>query len=284
MEKIAFVIDSTVYLPQEIIKENDIKVVSLNVIDGEETLKELDVDNDFVFKRQNENARLTTSQPSPAEFLETYQQCFEEGYTKVLALVLSKAISGTYQSAILAKSMLDKPEDVHVLDTSMAAYGNELIALEVIELIRNAKPLKEIIKRAEAIIDNTYLYFTVENLFSLQKGGRLSKVQAVIGTVLKVKPVIKMIEGKLKLTHKERTFKKLYPYFIEQVQQDPNMSEKKTLHVRLIERNSLENLNELKSLLESTFKNIVITTTDYIGPVFSIHVGNKGFGLAWYFE
>ncbi len=284
MEKIAFVIDSTVYLPENVIKENDIKVVSLNVIDGDKTLKEVEVDNDFVFKRQNENARLTTSQPSPAEFLETYQQCFKEGYTKVLALVLSKAISGTYQSAILAKSMLDNPEDVHVLDTEMAAYGNELIALEVIALLRKEKPLKEIIKKAENIIANTHLYFTVENLFSLQKGGRLSKVQAVIGTVLKVKPVIKMIEGKLKLTHKERTFKKLYPYFIEEVKNDPNMSEKKTLHVRLIERKSLDNLEELKTLLEATFNKVVITTTGYIGPVFSIHVGDKGFGLAWYFE
>lgn len=283
MEKIAFIIDSTVYLPEDVIKENDIKVVSLNVIDGEETLKELDIDNEFVYRRQNENARLTTSQPSPAEFLEAYQACFKEGYTKVLALVLSKAISGTYQSAILAKSMVDNPEDIQVLDTMMAAYGNELIAFEVIDMIRAAKPLDKIVKRANEIIAKTQLYFTVENLHSLQKGGRLSKVQAVIGTVLRVKPVIKMTEGKLKLTHKERTFKKLYPYFIEEVKNDPN-NNGKTLNVRLIEINSEENLVELQKLLEENFKKIKISTTSYIGPVFSIHVGDRGFGLTWYFE
>jgi DegV family protein with EDD domain len=284
MEKIGFIVDSTCYLPQKFLKDNKIQVVSLNVIDGDETLKELEIDNDFVFKRQDEKARLTTSQPSPSEFVTAYEESFKAGNTKVLVLTIGQGLSGTYQSAILAKNMMKNPDDVYVFDSNNAAYGNELLAMEIVSMIKAGKSFEAIIKRMDGLFDKTYLMFTVENLFSLQKGGRLSKTQAMIGTVLKVKPVIKIVEGKLKLYHKERTHKKLHQFFIDEIKNDPNFGEKKKLHIRLIQRDSLENLTAVEALVKENFKNVALTVQDYLGPVFSIHVGPKGFGLCWFFE
>ncbi len=284
MEKVALITDSTVYLPDSYLKKHKIHVVSLNVIDGEKSYKELEIDNDFVFKRQDEKAGLTTSQPSPSEFVDAYNAAFKKGAEKVLVLTLSKGLSGTYQSAILGRNMVEEKEAIHVFDTNNAAYGNELLLEKLVDLLAEEKSLDNVIKRMNQVIENTHLYFTVENLYSLQKGGRLSKTQAFLGTVLRVKPIIGIDDGKLKLTHKERTHKKVYDFLLNKVKEDPNYSDDKRLNVRIITRNSEENATALKEMVEAEFKNPKVAVTDYLGPVFSIHVGKKGFGLAWFFE
>ncbi|MFP4286093.1 MAG: DegV family protein [Candidatus Izemoplasmataceae bacterium] len=284
MEKIGFIVDSTVYLPKEYLEKNDIRVVSLNIIDGDETYKETEIDKEFIFARQAEKSKLTSSQPSPSEFLAAYEDAFKAGYEKVLVLCLSKGLSGTYQSAILAKNMLKKPEDVIVFDGENAAYGNEILALKVVDLIKEKKSVDEILTIMNEIFKRTELMFTVENLFSLQKGGRLSKTQALLGTVLRVKPVIKLVDGKLKLYHKERTNKKLHQFFIDEINKDPFNTEDRKLHVRIIQIDSEENLEHLLELVKQNFKDPDITIQDYLGPVFTLHVGPKGFGLCWYFE
>jgi DegV family protein with EDD domain len=215
-------------------------------------------------------------------FKDAYELCMEQGYDHVMVLTLSKGLSGTYQSALLTKNMVDNKDKITIFDTENAAYGNEILTFKLVELINENKSIEEITKTMETIIAKTSLYFTVENLFHLQKGGRLSKTQAFVGTVLRVKPVIKVVDGKLKLNHKERTHKKIYTYLIDQIKEDPHNNEGK-LHVRIIERQAKEHAEALKQRIEETFNNPTITITDYIGPVFSIHIGDKGFGLAWFF-
>lgn len=282
MEKIGLIIDSTVYLDKKTIKEHDIKVVSLNVIDGEKSYKETEITSDFAYKRQDENARLTTSQPAPQEFLDTYNKAFKEGNDKIIVLTLSKGLSGTYQSAVLARNMSDKTEDIHILDTSNAAYGNELIMLELIKRKDNYDNTKDLVAAMQEVIDNSGLFFTVENLHSLQKGGRLSKAQAMIGTVLRIKPIIRLTDGKLSLWHKERTHKKVIDKMVETIKEDGK--DRKNLVFRIIDKNSVENATALKDALIEVYPEAEYTWQDYLGPVFAIHVGKKGFGIAWYFS
>ena len=195
MGKYAIIIDSTVYLSKEICKENNITVVSLNIVDGVKSYRELDVDNQFVWDMQDKGTSWTTSQPAPGEFLEAYKNYLDNGYDKVFCVLLSKNISGTFQSALLAKNMLDNPDQVHLFDTNKCAFANEMIALEVNEMIKQDKDAGEIIDRITKVIENTGQMFTVENLFSLVKGGRLSIARAAIGTVLRIKPVVEVIEN-----------------------------------------------------------------------------------------
>ncbi|TVP94899.1 MAG: DegV family protein [Acholeplasmatales bacterium] len=284
MEKIGIIIDSTFYLPKAYIQEHDLHVVSLNVIENDNTHKELEIDNDFIYAKQDEKAKLTTSQPSPSEFLEAYEAAFAKGYEKLLILTLSPGLSGTYQSAMLAKSMLEKPDSIHIFDTQNAAYGNELLAMTLIDLLESENSLSAVIKKMEDIIAKSTLMFTVENLYSLQKGGRLSKTQAFIGTMLKVKPIIKIIDGKLQLFHKERTHKKLHEFIVKEVLEDPKRKENAQLHARIITRNSLENGDIIEGMLKDHVPKAKISRTETLGPVFTIHVGPKGFGLCWFWD
>ena len=282
MGKIGILIDSTVYLSEEMIKENDIEVVSLNVVDGVDSYKETEIDNDFVFKLQDEGSSLTTSQPAPGEFLEAYQRMFDKGYDKILCVLLSRNISGTFQSATLAKNMLDDPSKVHLFDTRLCAYGTEMIGVEVVEMVNNNHTAEEIIGRIEKIIATSGQLLTVQNLFSLVKGGRLSIAKAAIGTVLRVKPIIEVVNGKLELVKSERTYNKLHNYMMSKVKKQLDGYKKVTFYIT--NQNSLDSGLVLKELIEQEFPGSKITFTSYLGPVFSIHVGKKGYGISFFVE
>lgn len=282
MKKHAILIDSTVYLTEKQIKDNELTVVSLNVVEGEKSLREVDVNNDYIFNRQEEGASFTTSQPSPGEFLEKYEELLNKGYEKVLVVCLSKNISGTFQSANLAKSMLDNPEKVYIFDTMLAAFGVEMIAEQVIKMVNDEKSSDEIIKRIDNIISTSGQMFTVENLFSLVKGGRVSTASATIGTVLRIKPIIKIINGKLEAVSKQRTYKKVHNYMLDNVIEDSKGYEKITF--RVTSHNSLENSRDLETQIKEMFPNSEVVYSVLLGPVFSIHVGKKGYGLSWFAE
>ncbi len=278
---VGIIVDSTVYLSKDDLKEHDIDVVSLNVLEGDNEYREVDITPDFIFEQQEAGKKFTTAQPSPESFKEAFEKKFKQGYKKLMVIVISKGISGTYQSALLGRDAVDRASDIHVFDTNNAGFGNELLALKLIELVQANTSYEKIIEIMDQAIESAGLFFTVENLFSLQRGGRLSKTQALLGTVLRVRPIIRLNdEGKLKLVHKERTQKKMLSYIVKRMQED--IGDKKKLVVRLVNQRSEDSLAQLKRLLEDVFKNVEITINNYIGPVFSIHIGKKGFGVTWY--
>lgn len=280
MKKIGLVFDSTVYLPKKVLEDNNVKIASLNIVDGLETTPEVDVTVQWVLDKQDKNAGLKTSQPSPGEFLNSYESLFEEGYEKIFVVTLSKNISGTYQSATLAQSMLDQPDKVYIFDTHLCAYGTEMIAQELIDLVNNDVEFDIIKERVNEYISTSVQMFTVENLFSLAKGGRLTATQAMLGTVLRIKPIIKVIDGKLVLDRKERSYKKVHNYIINTIKQ--SMEGKSKLTIYLTETHSLENGDSFRDVLMEHFPNAKLTYTHYLGPVFSIHVGKKGYGVSWF--
>jgi DegV family protein with EDD domain len=280
--KYRVLIDSTVYLDSQIIEDNDIEVVSLNVTDGTKTYPEVQVDNEFIWEKQDEGANWKTSQPAPGDFLNAYNKLLSEGAEIIFCVLLSKNISGTYQSALLAKNMLDDPDKVHLFDTSLCAYGTEMIAIELLDMIHQQKNKDEIIKRITYIISTSHQMFTVQNLFSLTKGGRLSLAKAAIGTVLRVKPVVEVVDGKLKLVRSERTYKKIHQFFLDKINESLKGHDSVTFYVT--SQHSKESAELIKDLLLSEFPSSKLTFTEYLGPVFSIHVGKKGYGISWFVE
>ena len=279
MAKYALVIDSTINLSKEEIEKFDVKRVSLNIIDGEESFKELEVNREFVYDRLDEGHRLTTSQPSPGEFLDAYEELLSKGYEKIFVVCLSDKISGTYQSATFARNMMDNPEYVYVFNTGLAAFGNEMIALRVIKMIKAKKDAKDIIKKINELISSSNLIFTIESLQSLLRSGRLSRAKAAIGTVLRIKPLIQMIEGKLDLFKSARTHKKVIEEIVSRMKETTQGCSK--IFARILAHNSTEQALAMKKELERVFDNIKVSYTEYLGPIFCVHLGKKGYGVSW---
>ncbi len=277
--KFRIVVDSTVYLSEEEFQKFGIKRASLNVIDKDETFKELKIDNDFVYSRLDNGHSLTTSQPSPGEFFDIYEELINEGAEKIFVVTLAPPLSGTFQSATLARAMLDEPIQVHIFESQMAAFGNELLVIELQKMISDGKSESEIINRISKLNSNSNLIFTVENLHHLSRSGRLSKAKAMIGSVLRVKPLIQMVEGKLDLFKSERTHKKVAASIIQKMKETTENA--KIINVRVLSKNSLEQARALEKIIKETFSNIKLTFNEYLGPVFSLHLGTTGYGVSW---
>lgn len=280
--KYGIIIDSTVYLPKELIKEKNIEVVSLYVeVVGEDTYKEKEITREFILEKRSNGKTFKTSAPAPGEFLTVYQQLLKKN-NHVFVVGLSKNLSGTYQSSVVAKNMLDNPENVTVFDTNQSAYGNEMLMYELFDMIDAGKSKEGIIERMNTIIDQSKLMFTCENLFSLVAGGRLSSAKAMIGTVLRVKPIIEMIDGKLVLYKSERTYKKIFNTIEQKVIETSKGFNKLTFYIT--HTYSENSGNQLLEFIKRTFPNAKVRFTDLLGPVMTVHVGNKGFGISWIYE
>jgi len=279
MKKYGIIVDSTTYLTDKEFQKYDIKQVSLNVMVKDETYKELEITNDFVFE-QMKHHRLTTSQPAPGEFYDLYTKMMKE-YEMIFVVPISQNLSGTYQSAILAHSMLDDVDmsKVHIFDTMNAAYGNELLVLELIEMVRLEKEAVEIIERMNRLINNSKLVFTIGNLTNLMRSGRLSRAKALIGTVMRVKPLIQLEDGKLDLFTSTRTYKKALSEIIEMMKETTKGFKK--IIVRVQNQHSDEQAKDLIETVKEEFKDVELSINEYIGPVFSIHIGMQGYGIAW---
>ena len=279
MKKYGIVIDSTSYISTKEVKEFDIISVSLNIIDKEKTYKESEVNNDFVYNTLEQGHKLTTSQPSPGEFLDAYEAQLEKGYEKVFVVTISEPLSGTYQSANLAKSMLDDPNKIHIFSSNMASFGNEMVILELNKMIENNNTEKEIIARIDNLYSSSNLVFTIENMISLYRSGRISRTKAAIGSILRLKPLIQMIDGKLDLLKSARTHKSVVETIVKRIEETTQGF--KTIYVRVQSKDSMEQALVLEKVIKEKFSNVVLTINDYLGPVFSLHLGKKGYGASW---
>ncbi len=278
MKKIAIVTDSTCYLSNKYFKENNIEVASLHVVVDGESYQEIDINNEFVFDCLNKGKKVTTSAVAPMVFVDIFQKLIDEGVEDILVFTISSGISGTYQSACIAKDMVEG--NIHVYNALVAAYGVELMVMKVTDKINQGLPNSEVIEFANTISKNGHVLFTLTTLDHVVRGGRISKVAALVGKTLGIKPVIEMLDGKLEVTRKSRTNKRIINNFIvaEMVEHAKNY---KNIYLRIISLNQDELTNEIEEKLKSQIKNIEITRTNYIGPVFSFHLGEHGYGVTW---
>jgi len=189
---IKLVVDSTADITPEYAKENDIRVVSLNISTPDEEIKETDIKNvQQYYKRMAEdnNFVVKTSQPSIAEFEEAITEALDGNKNEVLVLTMGSSLSGTYSCACLAADNAGGGRAA-VIDSGTATLGFRLFIEEVIALIKQGKTVKQIIAAAPDITKRIHVYFVPSSLKFLHRGGRMSTISAAIGSILQIKPII----------------------------------------------------------------------------------------------
>lgn len=278
MEKIGLLVDSTSLTNKEIIKKSFVKVASLKVRIDEKEYQEVAIPYDEMLLHLKNAKKLLTSQPSPGEFFDLYKKFSEEGYTNVLVITLSEKLSGTFQSALIAKSMVDFPIDIRVMAPQTASFGVALGITELIKMIDNGSDFETIMDRAHTLYEHPVVMFTLSNLMHLFKGGRLNLVSALLGSVLRIKPIVEMQQGRLQLTKKERTNIACFDYFTSEV--DKYAETYETVVVDFIELNHPEWADKFSEYMSAKHPTIQVHYTHDITPVFSVHLGDTGFGIA----
>ncbi len=278
MEKIGLLIDSTTLTREDILKHKFVKVAQLKIIVDGEDFSESQVSIKDMDRYLDEHRKMQTSQPSPIDFLNMYKEFFDEGYTHVITIVLSHKISGTFQSALVAKSMVDFNLEVSVHSPESASFGLALGVSKIADMIESGKSFDEIITRYHKIFEHPVIAFTLSDLKHLLKGGRLNRIQAFIGSVLHIKPIVEMISGKLELVKKERTNIACFDYFMNII--DNAVQKFKKVYLDVIDLNMSEWGEKIKTAVKTKYPDVEITATKYVSPVFFAHLGNKGYGIA----
>ena len=208
MEKIKIITDSTLDLPAELIREKNIEVLPLLINFGEESyLDGVEITTKEMIDKINATGVLpTTAQVTPNRFEETFKKYLDEGY-KIVALTLSSDMSGTYQSACIAKDMLES-DDIVVIDSRNVTSGLGLLVLKACQFRDKGLGIKEIEEEILKAIPKVKSSLNFESLANLVRGGRLSKTAGTIGSVLGLRLILEVKDGKMSVKDKVRGSKK----------------------------------------------------------------------------
>ncbi|ASA21059.1 DegV family protein [Paenibacillus donghaensis] len=276
MNRIIIVTDSTSDIPPDLVLAYGIIVVPLTLMFGEESFRDnLDMTPEQFYERLPRSPQLpTTSQPSPMEYLEVYRKYLEEyPDARILSYHISSGLSGTYQSALLAKSMLEEQgEAITVVDTLSASYGFGFMVIEAARLSVEGKNTEQILEATERMRQSRKLYFLVDSLEYLQKGGRIGRASAILGTLLNIKPILSIdAEGIIYAVEKVRGRKKAVARMIELFKGELQGVDK--INVAVGHTAEPASGQEFLRELQGHFKLEEQVLTN-IGPVVGSHVGN----------
>ena len=212
---VRIVTDSTADLPPDLVARHSIEVVPLIVLFGDEALRDgIDIDTETFFARLASSPELpTTSQPSPAVFRETYERLASEGATEILSLHIAGALSSTLASARQGAADLDVR--VEHVDSSLVSLALGLGVVKAAEVVEAGGSLDDAKAQAEDQFRRTHVYFVLDTLDYLLRGGRIGRAAHAIGTMLKVKPVLTFEDGEVLQLARARTFTKAVDRGIE---------------------------------------------------------------------
>ncbi|WAA09781.1 DegV family protein [Fervidibacillus albus] len=276
--KTVVVTDSTAYIPEETRNRLNIHTIPLSVVFGDESYKEeIDLSTEAFYTRLRESKELPkTTQPSTGMFVELFEKLSEQ-YDAVISIHLSSGISGTYQGAVTAGQMVDAI-NVYPYDSEISCMVQGFYVEEAAKMALEGKEPEEIISRLDELKTSSRAYFMVDDLTNLQKGGRLSAAQALIGSLLQVKPLLHFVDKVIVPFEKIRTKKKAKERIFNLLGEDAKTGD--SYRACIIHGNRKEEALRWKQELEEKYPNVEFTIS-YFGPVIGTHLGEGAMGLGW---
>jgi DegV family protein with EDD domain len=217
-----------------------------------------------------------TSQPSPQDFINAYAP-FTEKDEPILSIHISSGLSGTYQSACLARTHFPEAR-IEVVDSHQASLGLALILNLCVEKIRSGLSFEAVVDYVSELSRTIETYFSVDSLEYLQRGGRIGRAQAFLGTLMKIKPLLKLVEGNIHPVEKIRTTERLLNRYVELVEKKAAEG----LPFSLIVAES-DNTDVVTGLVNRLVKvpNVILAQRCTIGGVITSHTGPGVIGITF---
>ncbi|MBU9720389.1 MULTISPECIES: DegV family protein [Bacillaceae] len=273
MGNVKVVTDSTADIPKSMQEELGLTVVPLKVHFGQETFEDgVDLTSaQFYEKLKSAGEIPTTSQPTPHQFEVEYRRLAEENpENEIISIHLSSKLSGTFQSAYIASQTLGDDASVTVVDSKKASYAIGVIVVEIAQLANKGATKEECMKRLDTLLNDTSVFFMVDTLEYLEKNGRIGKASAVLGSLLKIKPILSLNDdGEVFPFEKVRGQKKAVSRIIQEFE---SRYGKNPVHVGISHAQANEEAESLMDKLKEQFNVKQSVITD-IGPVIGTHVG-----------
>ncbi len=273
MEKIKIITDSTSDLPLDIIKKYNIEVLPLLVSFDEDTYKDgVDINLHTLLIKMDGNEQFpTTAQVNPQRFMECYKKYLQEGY-KIVSIHLSSKLSGTYQSACIAKDMLET-EDIVVIDSLNVTSGLGLLVMKAAKLKDEGLGIHSIEDEIKKLIPHVKSVLAFATMDNLVKGGRISKTTGAIANILGIKPIVAVENGEMVVKDKVRGGKKAIRAIMDYLDKKGIKSGEPSVLLHVENKDILDTLREdLKS------KNKVFIECE-VGCVVGVYAGANACGI-----
>lgn len=287
--KIAYIVDSTASLSDELAGRSDVFQVHLSVTfrDGsifKDTTDESELKS-FYQRLATEKEIPKSSQPQVGEYYEVVEEIISKGYDTIIALHIGKGISGTYQSAemVLNEYKEEGKIEYSLIDSNGTSFIIEHLLLQTIEQIEKGVSIEETVSKIEKLVEDTQIYLVVDDLNYLVKGGRLGAGSAFIGSLFKIKPVVYFADdGNVKPFDKVRTNSrviKLWEKLIEEAMDKFNGK----IKIAIAHGNIAEEAHQIKKRFENMYPGISCRV-GYLTPALGVHggPGSKGLGILPY--
>lgn len=283
LPEIAIVTDSTSDLTCDMIKGLDLEIIPLKIkLDGDTYYKDgVDMTKGEFWRRLLKDGVIPkTSQPSPAEFKELYEKLLEKGYKKIISIHISSKLSGTQQAARVARGMLNKENDIAIVDSQAVTFALAHLATEAAKMVKEGKSFEEILEWLEESKSKMRVYFVVKELEYLEKGGRIGRASSMIGGFLKIKPVLKLENGQVCVETKAIGDRGALSYMEKLLKNEKNSIIMYTGWGGT--RSELEAADQLRAYAEKNKKldyrgrfEIGATIASHSGPVYGMGILNK---------
>lgn len=269
---IKIVTDATNDLNINFLKENNIELIPMELnIKGKTIVDDKTLNLHEFYENLRKGELPTTSMINPTIYEEIFEKHLKNG-DDVLYIGFSSGLSGCFNASLLAKNNLEAKYStkVHCFDTKSASMGIGILTIKALEYIKNGDTIEEIINKLTQLRERVCILLGVDNLFHLERGGRISKALAVIGTTLQLKPIIKVNEdGKLinfkKVMGKKKLIQTFYDYFVKY----HDGAELENVYV--ISMDSLKDANELKAKIDTSYN--INSQIVELGTIIGTHTG-----------
>ena len=275
--KVAVVTDSTACLTPELLAKYNITTIPLVVNWDGEVLKDgVDISADQFYTRlQSSSSMPSTSQPSVGEFVEFFNGV-SEGAEEIAGAFISSDLSGTFASATGAQSMVEYP--VEILDSRITATSLGMIVIEMAEAVKNGATAAEAIALGKSLINKTNVIFLVDTLEFLHRGGRIGGASKMLGSMLSLKPLLTVKDGKVDSLARVRTMKKALTRLYDELQ--VALEGQKPRRLAVIHASAPAEAEKIKTKLIGMYPGLDVWVSD-MTPVIGTHVGPGAVGIAF---
>ncbi len=280
---IKIITDSTSYIGIEDQQRLDIRVIPLSVSFPDETLRETEIEYDYFYTKIEKGGIIpTSSQPTPGEIEQVFTDLIAEGH-EIIAIFLSAEMSGTYQSALRARNHLlqTHPEArIEIVDSRTNCMAMGLVVLAAAQAVQAGGSFPEVVQTARGVMQRTRFYFVPAGLEYLKKGGRIGGAAALLGSLLQIKPILYVNQGKTALLERTRGTQAAIRRMVALLDNDRRKYglEKVLIHHIFCQ----EKAEELANMIKTSFG--LITDILPIGPVIGLHVGPGTLGIVYVTE
>lgn len=247
------------------------------IIDAKEYVDKKDITLKEVLSKLDD-AKVSTSLPSPKDITDTFDEIKKQGFTHVICIPISKGLSGTMN--VINQIASDyQGLVIEIIDTKNISMASGYSSLEALELIKEKKSFKEIVNRINERLTLKKVFFTVDKLLYLKRGGRIGLVAATVAELLKIKPVITCNENGIYYTvKKERGYQRAVNQLIEQVAEF--VGSHTSYDVTLLNSDTSIDLKTLESQIKTKLTKIRNFSVANITPALAIHTGPEALGIA----